>query len=426
MRIKYTLLFVLFLNVTIAAKTVNLTDYGAIANDGNDDAPALQLAVNDLKANDGGTVIFPGGTIDLRSKTSLITGSIFIGYKLKGDKGSIVRVNTGIGTGTFDIGNANQIEFDGLTFVGGSPEIDTEYLLVSGYTSQTIIRNCQFFGLYARVAIFLLENTDALIENSQFDGSGGGYATIYATKFQGLTVRNSTFIDYANFRDLFTKNLPVQTWIRAETTEAKTARVLRLEDVRMDEAAFYGLHVIGVNHVNVSGLAINVYSHDPGTGILLDNVKYAEIKQSIFGLRPNPRAAIRAINNTTAVVTALTLADGVTYMERDSSSNIITNYCPGCEVRTLAASPTPTPTPTPAVMPAPSPTPIPPPTPAGSFNAVNDFSATNNPTGAWSYGYKATSSSAFIRYTDHGQPWSGISTWSPYAGGGCYYYDDGG
>ncbi len=146
---KYALLLVLLLNITIAAKTVNLTDYGAIANDGKNDAPALQLAVDDLKANDGGTIIFPGGTIDLQSYTDLKTSTVIIGYKFKGDKGSVVRINTGAGNGTFIVGNANQIEFDGLTFVGGSPEVDTAFLLYSNYSSQTIVRNCQFFGLYA-------------------------------------------------------------------------------------------------------------------------------------------------------------------------------------------------------------------------------------------------------------------------------------
>ncbi len=317
-------------------------------------------------------------------------------------------------------------------------------------------------------SLFILGNTDALFENDQFDGSGGGRAIIYAKDFGGLTVRNSTFIDYANFRNLFTKYLPVQAWIKAETqdstTQARTVRVLRLEDVRMDEGAFYGLHVIGVNHVKISGLTINVYAGGTGAGVLLDNVKYAEVKQSVFGLRPNPRAAIRVINNTTAVVTALILGDGTTYMERDSSSNIITNYCPGCEVRTIGGSPTATPTvtpsptptptitptptptvtptprpspsptltpmPTPTVTPSPSPSPTPTisptptvtptPTAGSSFNAVNDFSATSNPSGAWSYGYKATSSSAFTRYTGNGQPWAGISSWSLYDGGKPY------
>ncbi len=84
----------------------------------------------------------------------------------------------------------------------------------------------------------------------------------------------------------------------------------------------------------------------------------------------------------------------------------------------ISISPTPTPTPTSTVSPTPTPTVSP--TPTGStYNAVSDFSTTSNPTGAWSYGYKATSTSAFTRYTGNGQPWAGIYTWSPNSGGGC-------
>jgi len=37
---------------------------------------------------------------------------------------------------------------------------------------------------------------------------------------------------------------------------------------------------------------------------------------------------------------------------------------------------------------------------AVTFNAANDFSATNNPTGAWSYGYETTLGGAFNLYPD--------------------------
>ena len=60
-----------------------------------------------------------------------------------------------------------------------------------------------------------------------------------------------------------------------------------------------------------------------------------------------------------------------------------------------------------------------PPPPSASYSAVTDFSATNNPSGAWSYGYKSFSSSTFTSYTSNGQPWTGINSWSPNSGGNC-------
>jgi hypothetical protein len=86
-----------------------------------------------------------------------------------------------------------------------------------------------------------------------------------------------------------------------------------------------------------------------------------------------------------------------------------------------APTPTPivTPTPTPITTPAPTPTPVQPPPSGTAFNAVADFGPVNNPAGVWSYGYKANPAAPFTVFSSSGQPWSGISVWSPNAGGNC-------
>jgi subtilisin family serine protease len=79
---------------------------------------------------------------------------------------------------------------------------------------------------------------------------------------------------------------------------------------------------------------------------------------------------------------------------------------------TITATNNPTP-------PTPTPTPIPTPTPPQfGHNAVNDFSVTNNSSGMWRYGYK-TAASSFIPYTNNGQPWAGVGSWSRNANGSC-------
>ena len=55
-----------------------------------------------------------------------------------------------------------------------------------------------------------------------------------------------------------------------------------------------------------------------------------------------------------------------------------------------------------------------PPTPPGSYNAVADFSPSQNPTGAWSYGYKTLTGSAFTAFSSHGNPYgAGADSWTP-------------
>jgi hypothetical protein len=57
--------------------------------------------------------------------------------------------------------------------------------------------------------------------------------------------------------------------------------------------------------------------------------------------------------------------------------------------------------------------------PANSYSTVNDFSISNNPANAWSYGYRTALNAPFTAFTQSGQPWSGINAWSQNAGGAC-------
>jgi hypothetical protein len=45
-------------------------------------------------------------------------------------------------------------------------------------------------------------------------------------------------------------------------------------------------------------------------------------------------------------------------------------------------------------------------------SAVGSFSATQNPSGAWSYGYRATGGSGFALYTNLSAPYAGVDRWS--------------
>jgi len=60
---KVIFLTILFLILTgfVSAKTVNITDFGATANDATNDRNAIQAAIDDLKTNGGGTILFPSG-----------------------------------------------------------------------------------------------------------------------------------------------------------------------------------------------------------------------------------------------------------------------------------------------------------------------------------------------------------------------------
>jgi len=57
----------------------NVTSFGAIANDNNDDSSAIQSAINQVHANGGGVVFFPAGTYNVSGHIKLKTGVILRG-----------------------------------------------------------------------------------------------------------------------------------------------------------------------------------------------------------------------------------------------------------------------------------------------------------------------------------------------------------
>jgi len=64
------------LNWTIVS---DVTTFGAIANDNNDDSSAIQSAINQAHANGGGVVFFPAGTYNVSGYIKLKTGVILRG-----------------------------------------------------------------------------------------------------------------------------------------------------------------------------------------------------------------------------------------------------------------------------------------------------------------------------------------------------------
>ncbi len=53
--------------------TINVLDFGAVGNNSNNDAPAIQAAINSLGAN-GGIVYIPSGTYLMQSGLNLLSG----------------------------------------------------------------------------------------------------------------------------------------------------------------------------------------------------------------------------------------------------------------------------------------------------------------------------------------------------------------
>lgn len=319
--------------------TVKLSDY-AVPDDGENDAVGFQNAVNDLKANKGGTLIVDGGVWNLDSMVNFSTpGNNYISYKVIGDGGSVIKLGLGQSGIGFYAGNTNQITLDNLIFTGddSTAGYDCNFVLLSTYSEKTTIKNTQFFGIRAKHSLIYAGNTDMVIENTQFAGNASDTANVYgAFDLRGLTIENTDFRDYGNFLDKYYSKTPqgVTAWIMVER-DAQTAvnyyaARVRLTDLRLDEGAKYGISIKNVPHVTADALRINVSGILNSAGIVLDNVKYADVKDSVFGYTTNSRPAIKLSNHTNVKATRLTFGNNVYFAELDITSSVDTALCAEC------------------------------------------------------------------------------------------------
>ena len=204
--------------------TLSVTAYGAIANDDVDDTAAINANIAALGAS-GGTVTFPAGTFKLtinpadRNRAAIVIPEA-TPLTLQGAGKNATTLKLAEAQGNFGalIGPSpswlpvRQFTLRDLTINqnGSANPITAESDIISGSLrriavrifpgSDTTIRDCRFTDFIGSNVITInaaADNTDALIENCDFDAMGGGaidfdHSTIY-TNGDRMTVRGCTF-----------------------------------------------------------------------------------------------------------------------------------------------------------------------------------------------------------------------------------------
>lgn len=328
---------------------VRLEDFGAVVNDGLDDSAALQAAADSILKTGGGTIIFPGGKIDLRDTVRFIPpGYVGADIKLLGNRGSVIEVSVGVNGIPFYGGNLNSWIFEDLVITGrdvpaGDPAFyDAGWVVYSNYVQQTTIIRCQFYGLAVpdNKAVVYIGNTDGKIVDSQFDGSLGQYpngAVVMAENTRGLTVIRSTFLDYANFAGTYLSKSPgfsgAWIWVKGGMSHnANGQRRVVVEDSRFDEASAAAVRVEDATWVSTKGISVNVGGPTPAVGMYLKNVEHARVEQSWFGYTDQPRPAIFTENVQSLEVNSLKFGGGVYFQRKIGAGTVEARNCPLCRI----------------------------------------------------------------------------------------------
>jgi hypothetical protein len=339
MKTFFLILAVLTLSVfTAQAKTLRLADYGT-PGDNIDDAAGFQTAVDELAASGGGTLVISEGVWDVNQGINLVNPATNVtSIRITGNKGALIRLALNEEHTFLNIGNGVQAELSGLVVVSKTtgPRYDGGYFLQSLYTGQTIIQNCNFFGLFMKYDFIKTGNTDLIVEKCIFGGNAANGAQIHVTNFMGLTVRDTLFLDYYHFLDTYYSKTPdnVGYWIKAENTAMPPANAMGTKAVtvtnsRFDEGAPVAISVQNAPYADISDILVNVGSTSNSTGIQLFNVVYAQVKMAQFGFTPAARPAIYARQSTVEVI-GLRFANGVFFADVDRATKVFKEKCAQC------------------------------------------------------------------------------------------------
>jgi len=207
---------------------VNIVDdFGARANDNKDDWKAIQLALDEVKNNGGGTVVIPEGTFQLNHIIK-----IYQNTRLSlSDNTTIIRKHSGLFMINGDVG-AEYDEYDGNgnILVEGGTYIMNESLDSAvpggwfgiGRAEGMILRNIVIKNQYNSHAIDLNSSRNVLIDNVRFTGFKDGTEDQSKGYIEAIQIANHTekgFMAFGKFDGKHTEKVTVQncTFSRSDT-----------------------------------------------------------------------------------------------------------------------------------------------------------------------------------------------------------------
>jgi parallel beta-helix repeat protein len=256
--------------------TINVRDYGAMGNGTNDDAAAIQLAINAVQNASGGIVFFPPGTYLHNASEIVVSGN---NITLEGTgRASIIKNGTSNAINGIKILNSNRIIIKDLAIDGNRAGIANPPTIGTLYT----VLN----------AIYITGSSDITIDHCYVhDHYDGG---ILADTSNTLIITNN-YVANGNDNGIFMRTLP---------TTGVGCNDITISNNICTGMSFSGIQAIYASYVTISN---NVcYSNGPlvgqGDGVGVEGCSYVTISNNVCYSNGIQGVCVRYSNETPSAV----------------------------------------------------------------------------------------------------------------------------
>jgi hypothetical protein len=177
--------FELLENRQMMSATVNVGDFGAKPNDGQDDTAAVMAAVNASKAGD--TILFSGGSFNFSGEIDLPSDRNYLGSNNaslngRGSQGELIKVS------------GDNVSFKNLTFNGGGIFLDKAGGMNTNVTIDHDVFNLNTSGTNPNGITATSGLQNSTITNNHFSGYAGAFG-IYGYNYNNLKITNNEFVN---------------------------------------------------------------------------------------------------------------------------------------------------------------------------------------------------------------------------------------
>jgi hypothetical protein len=357
---------VAFARAVPEAVELNVRNFGAVGDGVADDGPAFQKALDALAAAGGGTLFVPEGKYAIatpvsKNFTGLASSITITGVESQTEPApptatgnelsqgldllSEIYPRTGATDNAISIAGLQNLEIKEIAFVGTSEATtDAAITVFLSDIDKARISHSEFYGLATLVpgcGIVKAVRSDLEITRSKFLGSiatSGWYVPVVENmEWRGITVTDTTFLDYGQRPELFSKSglaAPI-SWINignaAPIDNRSPRREVVIRNVFLDEGGYWGLSSLPyrnppsapIDLIYITGVAMNVSNFNQ-FGHLLYDADRVFIEKTRYGYTKNAIAAVGLMNTGTAILDHLTCEADADHIYADANTGDLT------------------------------------------------------------------------------------------------------